>query len=100
MWSALGGTNGDVYALAVYDGALIAGGQFTTAGGVGASRIAQWDGTSWSALGSGIDSDVRALAVYDDALIAGGQFTTAGGVAVGNIARWDGTVVVGAGFGD
>ncbi len=77
--------------LAVYDNALIAGGWFTTAGGVAASRIARWDGASWSALGSGMNDDVRALAVYDNALFAGGGFTQAGGVAANRIARWDGT---------
>ena len=35
-------------------GNLYAGGNFTTAGGVSANCIAKWDGTSWSALGSGM----------------------------------------------
>ena len=46
-WSALGsGMDGyDVYALAVdASGNLYAGGNFTTAGGVSANRIAKWDG--------------------------------------------------------
>jgi trimeric autotransporter adhesin len=105
-WSSLGsptnGVNSDVRALAVYDDgtgpALYAGGSFTTAGGIAASRIAKWDGTSWSALGSptnGVNSTVNALAVYDDgtgpALYAGGSFTTAGGIAASRIAKWDGT---------
>src|SRR5690349_10531346 len=59
------GMNGYIYAMAVYNGNLIAGGDFTTAGGISAIRIAQWDGNSWSALGSGMNSDVYALAVYD-----------------------------------
>ena len=45
-----------VYALAVdASGNLYAGGDFTTAGGVSANRIAKWDGSSWSALGSGMN---------------------------------------------
>jgi hypothetical protein len=40
-----------VYALTVFDDgngpALYAGGDFTTAGGVAANRIAKWDGSSW-----------------------------------------------------
>jgi len=75
--------------------ALYAGGQFTTAGGGAANRIARWDGTSWTALGSGMNGIVWALAVHDDgggaALFAGGGFTTAGGVAASLIARWDGS---------
>ncbi|MDM8006914.1 MAG: hypothetical protein QUV05_12315, partial [Phycisphaerae bacterium] len=101
-WSPLGsGMSADgtvyvcVYALTVYDGKLIAGGYFTTAGGVPANCIASWDGSSWSSLGSGMSSDgyvyVWALTVYDGKLIAGGFFTTAGGVAANNIASWDGS---------
>ena len=43
-----------VAALAVSGGTLYAGGNFTTAGGSAANYIAQWNGSSWSALGSGI----------------------------------------------
>ena len=45
------------------DGTLVAGGEFLSAGGIGAARIAIWNGTAWSALGSGLDEEVRALAV-------------------------------------
>jgi len=70
---------------------LIAGGAFTTAGGNAANRIASWNGTAWSALGSGMNAIVRALVVYDDCLIAGGYFTTAGGGAAAGVAKWDGS---------
>ena len=43
-----------VYALAVSGTNLYAGGDFTTAGGVSANYIAKWDGSAWSALGSGM----------------------------------------------
>ena len=99
-WSALGsGLNGNVgdwvgvYALAVdSSGNLYVGGSFNTAGGVTANNIAKWDGTSWSALGSGMNSRVSALA-FDPSgnLYAGGYFTTAGGVSANRIAKWDGT---------
>jgi hypothetical protein len=67
------------------------GGAFTTAGGVVANHIAKWDGTTWSALGAGIDGAVFAMAL-DGAgnLYAGGDFTSAGGVAANHIAKWDG----------
>jgi hypothetical protein len=97
-WSALGsGTSGGVAwepgvsALAVSGSDVYAGGSFTTAGGQGASNIAKWDGSSWSALGSGISGDVYALAVLGGDLYAGGYFTTAGGNAAANIAKWDGS---------
>ncbi len=73
---------------------LYAAGFFDHAGGVPAQSIAQWDGASWSALGSGLDGTVWALAFFDDgsgpALYAGGTFTMAGNVEVNHIARWDG----------
>ena len=43
-----------VNALAVSGTNLYAGGYFTTAGGVPANNIAKWDGSAWSALGSGM----------------------------------------------
>ena len=64
-----------VHALMVYNGELIAGGEFTTAGGTEANCIARWDGTTWSPLDSGMNGEVFALTVYDGELIAGGRFT-------------------------
>jgi hypothetical protein len=104
-WSALGsgisgvGSDGGliVFALAVSGGTLCVGGDFTTAGGVVATNIARWDGSSWSALGSGLSGGdfngtyVNALAVSGSRLYAGGDFTTAGGNAVNFIAYWNGS---------
>jgi hypothetical protein len=86
------GVNNEVRALAVDGGGnLYAGGSFTAAGGMGASRVAKWNGTAWSALGAGVGSNVWALAVDGSGnLYVGGFFFTAGGVAVSNIARWSG----------
>jgi hypothetical protein len=103
-WSALGSgvtgtTQPSVYALAVFDDgsgpALYAGGYFATAGGVSANHIAKWNGSAWSALGTGLGGSVDSLAVFDDgtgsALYAAGTFTTAGGGSAKNIAKWNGT---------
>lgn len=91
-WHPLGvGIDGIVKALTVYNGELIAGGEFLNAGGIGANNIARWDGESWKPLGTGTDLPVFALTVYNDELIVGGELTTAGGVSVARIARWDGT---------
>jgi hypothetical protein len=57
---------------------LYAGGDFTQAGGSAANDIAQWNGSSWSALGSGMNYAVYALAASGGTLYAGGIFTTAG----------------------
>jgi len=110
-WSALGsGVDDRVLALAVFDadgsgpGAaeLYAAGQFATAGGAPASDVARWNGSSWSALSSGIGGPqypyVATLAVYDDdgegpdaaSLYAGGRFASAGGISSSFIARRQG----------
>ncbi|MDG4785811.1 hypothetical protein O7626_07700 [Micromonospora sp. WMMD1102] len=100
-WHTLTGPSGTglnsaaVWDLTVHNGALIAGGGFTEAGGVPASRIARWDGSAWSALAGGINpgelnGSVASLENYNGNLVAAGSFDTADGVQVNNIARWNG----------
>ena len=87
------GSYPDVFALAVDSlGNLYAGGNFTSAGGIPANRIARWNGsTTWAALDSGLNGDVYALTTdYSGNLYAGGDFTTAGGIAANYIAKWNG----------
>jgi trimeric autotransporter adhesin len=79
-----------IYALAEFDGKLIAGGTFTIAGGQTVNHVAQWDGASWSALGSGLNGTVRTMHVHNGSLYVGGHFTEAGNVQAHRIARWDG----------
>src|SRR5262249_13163614 len=50
---------------------LYAGGSFTTAGGIAANHIAKWNGSSWSALGSGVSGPVLALAASGSDVYAG-----------------------------
>jgi hypothetical protein len=98
VWSNLGsGLTGQfglafVYALAVLsNGDLLAGGDFDFAGGASANNIARWNGSAWSALGSGLNNNVRALTVRSNGyVVAGGDFTSAGGVSANRIAQWDG----------
>ena len=67
------------------------GGGFLRAGLVTLNNVARWDGSAWSALGSGVNAQVRALTMLPNGdLVAGGLFTTAGGVSANYIARWDG----------
>ena len=70
---------------------LYAGGAFTNAGGIQANHIAQWNGTNWSALGSGINGAVYALAESGNTLYAGGYFSMAGGIPASDIAQWNGS---------
>jgi cysteine-rich repeat protein len=98
-WSG-NGLDGVVYALANFDdgtgSALYAGGDFAVTGGVPASNIARWDGSSWAPLASGIPyNNVTALTIFDDgageALYVGGNFYQAGGSWALSIAKWDGS---------
>jgi len=71
---------------------LVAGGEFTQAGGVPVNHVAGWDGAHWAALGAGTDGPVRAVASMGNGAIAvGGTFSHAGDVAAHNVAVWDGT---------
>jgi trimeric autotransporter adhesin len=105
-WSALGSGLGgvpadqlQVSALAVSGNDLYAGGWFKTAGGVAATNVARWNGSSWSALSSGMNGVVYALAASGSSVYAGGYFTTAGGITASNIARWNGSAWSALGLG-
>jgi len=96
-WQTLGrGLSTAPHDLALYDGDLIAAGDFTMAGGVSANRVARWNGAAWQALGDGLTGctgfgcvpRVRSLAVYGNHLFAAGNFTTAGENASLCLARW------------
>jgi hypothetical protein len=111
-WSALGGGIGGVShpdlvcSLAVSGTNLYVGGDFTNAGSVWVNGIAKWDGTSWSAMASGIVGDYRcvvtALAVSETNLYAAGLYytTTNGGVPTNCVVKSDGSAwsVLGGGF--
>ncbi len=114
-WSEVGGgVNGWATSLAEFapnplsHPALVVGGLFTMAGSTPADRIASWDGSTWSPLGTGTDDAVVAMTVYDDgrgagpALYVGGSFTHAGGLAANRVAKWDGVAwtALGEGIGD
>ncbi len=94
-WISMGnipGTDRTVYAAAVDgSGNLYIGGLFTVVDDIPANCVAKWDGSKWSALGSGCSGRVRALAVSGTDLYVGGRFTTAGGIPANNIAKWDGS---------
>ncbi|MFN0244559.1 MAG: hypothetical protein ACKVWV_16850 [Planctomycetota bacterium] len=93
-FSSVGSTNGEV---------LYAGGEFTSIGGATVLHIAKWDGTSWSALGTGLTPHVgmparnivRDMIEFDDgsgrALYVCGSLLHAGGIPAQYIARWSGS---------
>ena len=51
-------------------------------------HIAAWDGSHWSALGSGVNNKVAAIAVSGRYVYVGGEFTVAGGEPAGNFTRY------------
>ena len=81
----------NVAAIATISGDVYVGGYFTSAGGIDARYVAKWDGSKWSALGTGLDGAVRAIAVIGTDLYVGGDFTIAGDSTVNYIAKWDGS---------
>lgn len=93
-WTPLGtGLNEYCRAIHEYNGKVVAGGYFTTAGGVPANKIAAWDGTNWSAMGlgfdaNGIDEYVKAATEWNGIFFAGGAFTQAEGGPMDFISQW------------
>lgn len=76
-------------------GVLYVGGAFTNAGGhANADRIAKWNGSTWSALGSTplTNGEVRAIAYSNGKVYVGGTFEDAGGDANADfLAVWNGS---------
>jgi hypothetical protein len=81
---ALGGGDRDVLAaVTMPNGDLVVAGEFTTIGGIAAQRVARWDGSTWSPIGSGLP-----LAVHSLAVLPGGDLVASGNAGV---QRWDGS---------
>jgi hypothetical protein len=96
-WGSLGGFSSSsqdvaVYALAVLDGRLFAGGRFQSIGGVAARNLAVYNGSAWephSPLGVGPDGgSVKSLVTnpYSPWILMGGQFSSIGESPANNLA--------------
>ncbi len=86
----------------VYNNELYVGGIFDAVNGVSASYIAKYNGTTWSAVGSGLNDWAGKFLVNNGNLIVGGNFTTAGGSTANYIASYDGSTwsTLGSGMND
>jgi trimeric autotransporter adhesin len=77
------------------NGNLYVTGDFVNINGIAVNGIAKWNGSSWSALGTGIDNPGGgfgvSLAVQGNNVYLGGGFTRVGGVLATNIAIWNGS---------
>ena len=95
-WEAVGkGVNAKVSAL-VSDGNgnIYAGGVFDKAGTTPAYSVAKWDGTNWTALGTGVDGlglSVNGLAYSAGLLYIAGDFMKVDGKVSQGVAKWDGS---------
>jgi hypothetical protein len=90
------GANGGIRAVVRSGNDVYIGGYFTVVGSVVANRVAKWNGTAWSSLGTGaangVNDAVYTLAVASNGdVYAGGEFNAAGGTAANNVAKWNGT---------
>jgi hypothetical protein len=91
-WSGHGGYQ--INALAIYNGNLVAGGQFDLQGGSGipTGGIAQWDGTNWSLFSNGVNGIVNTVTEYNGNLFAGGTFLDViGADSLKYVAQWTGS---------
>lgn len=111
-WSAVGNgmPDGTVFQIVTdADGSIYAAGTFTSAAGVTNTRnVAKWNGTAWTAVGTGVtaagpngasgglyalalDPGANAADTSDDVIYVGGEIAGVGGVAVNRAAKWNGT---------
>jgi trimeric autotransporter adhesin len=100
-WSALGDGLGVVetdfvHALAVDGDRLFAGGSFVSPGeGASANNLAEWNGTTWLALGSGTGAGsppaVYGMAAGQGRLYVGGTFAQVGGFTSVGFGIWNGS---------
>jgi trimeric autotransporter adhesin len=88
-WRSIPGIHGEASSLCVVHGTLFLGGRLTLTGGEPLG-VARWDGSSWQALGSGVNGWTLAFQDYGGALWLGGDFSRAGVNSSFGIARWSG----------
>lgn len=103
-WAGLAyGVQGRVSAIVVNGSDVYVGGIFTSicgnadcsSGSLTVNNIAKWDGSSWSALGNGLDNNVDTLALSGSDIYVGGLFSVAcanahcdGSTTLNHIAKW------------
>lgn len=86
-----GATGASVNAIDISNNVVYAGGSFTFAGNLSTPNVAQWDGTNWSALGSGPGGVVASLTVRTDGVYAAGAPQSGSTFGSPFFVRWDGS---------
>lgn len=95
--------NYPVFKMIKYQNQIYALGNFGDYPSNSISRLAKYDGTSWTSVGNGIVGSIdnaAELVVYNDTLYIAGTFSKASGNAGNYIMKWDGTQLRDAGFGN
>jgi hypothetical protein len=83
-WDTLASLNSTAAAMTEYAGDLVIAGSFTMVNGQPANRVARWNGSAWSAFGSGpMGTAVNALTVH------AGQLVAAGSLSPNNVVGWN-----------
>lgn len=96
-WRAVGqgikafSTSPFINKMMVFQNKLFIAGEFKMNDGNADNNIMKWDGSSFSAVGGGLNGFVHDMVVFNNKLYVVGAFLTAGGVAANRIAYWDGT---------
>ncbi|HEX2788058.1 MAG TPA: T9SS type A sorting domain-containing protein [Ignavibacteria bacterium] len=101
-WNAIGSgltfqfSQGNVISLTQCGSTLYAGGSFDVSGGFMDDKIAKWDGTNWTEIGTEINNAPEFTTIYQitavgNNLIANGTFKWAGATVVNNICQWTDT---------
>ncbi len=80
--------DGLVPSLSEFNGDLVASSNNPDIAGLNAGHIARWNGSAWSAFGSGLDNVARNIVPWGDSLFVSGNFATAGGQVTNGSARW------------
>lgn len=89
----VGNVNGLV--ISPTSGIVYAAGDFTNSGSIPLNYIAQWNGSTWLPLGTGMNNTVAEIDINNqEEIIAVGTFTLAGGVTVPRVALWNGSTWV------
>ncbi|HNM14269.1 MAG TPA: hypothetical protein PKJ64_05845, partial [bacterium] len=111
-WEALGdglfGGEGEAYitSIVISGSDVFVGGYFQNAGGISdADNIARWDGSTWHAVGNGLNEGVSCMVMNDGLLYVGGEFSdVVGGVSnnLNRLAVWNGSAwqPLGSGLGN
>lgn len=88
----------NVYAMEIFQGKIVVGGDFYSAGDLESTHIAFWDGTSWSGLGGGVTSTVHDILPVGESLYVGassgfmGSSTFPNAASINYFGKWDGSV--------